>query len=191
MFTTWINKAKDYSISESSIQITADKNTDTFNNPLTGDKCNCAAIYAKEVNGDFTLSCKVTPHFKYTYDAGSIILYINGDNWIKFAYEYTDIGHNAVVSVVTNEFSDDSNGEVVNNQSIWMKMSKKDNVIGLYFSLNSIDWRMVRIFKHNIKEDDIVYVGLCAQSPIGEGCTVDFENIKYTDKSVDDFRKGQ
>jgi len=190
MFSTWINKPKKANDATNKIVITADKNSNLFVDPTSDFKINTAPIYVAQINSDFTLSCKVQPRFNNTYDAGAIILYISDTNWVKLAYESTDMGHNAVVCVVTDGYSDDSNGEVVMDTAIWMKMTKKDKVVGAYYSLDSINWRMVRLFKHNIKSNDKLYLGLSAQSPLGDECKVVFENINYVEESVKDFRKG-
>jgi len=190
MFNTWINEPKKANDATNRIVITADKDSNLFVDPTSDFKINTAPIYATEINSDFTLSCKVLPYFENTYDAGAIILYISDTNWVKLAYESTDMGHSAVVCVVTDGYSDDSNGEVVTVTAIWMKMTKKDRVVGVYYSQDSVNWRMVRLFKHNINENDKIYLGLSAQSPLGDECKVVFEDINYVEESVEDFRKG-
>lgn len=190
MFNTWINEPKKAYDATNRIVITADKDSNLFVDPTSDFKINTAPIYATEINSDFTLSCKVLPYFENTYDAGAIILYISDTNWVKLAYESTDMGHSAVVCVVTDGYSDDSNGEVVTVTAIWMKMTKKDRVVGVYYSQDSVNWRMVRLFKHNINENDKIYLGLSAQSPLGDECKVVFEDINYVEESVEDFRKG-
>ena len=71
--------------------------------------------------------------------------YIDDKTGIKVAIEMTDLGHTTGVSVVTNGVSDDSNGEKSEGKSIWLKLSKKDNGIGLYYSMDAIKWKMVRL----------------------------------------------
>ncbi|MNL89397.1 hypothetical protein D3C87_2196890 [compost metagenome] len=49
---------------------------------------------------------------------------------------------------------------------------------------------MVRLFQHGIKEEDRVYVGLLAQSPMGQECRVVFSGVEYREEAVKDLRKG-
>ncbi len=118
------------------------------------------------------------------------MVYINENNWVKFALENTDMGHKSVISVVTDGYSDDSNGERIFEETIWMKVSRKDKIFGLYYSLDSIVWKMVRVFKHRIEDEDKVYIGLEVQSPHGEECMVEFRDVDYDKECVNCFRKG-
>lgn len=190
MFNKWINEPKYFNQDQGTIIIESGAKTDFFVAPASDYLAHNAPIYAFDVQGDFTLECKVKPDFKAYYDAGAMMFYVDDKAWIKFAFESTDIGHPAVVSVVTDGASDDANGEKVDSPSIWMKLSKKDKVIGLYFSHDAMEWRMVRLFQFDVKNLDNASIGLEAQSPAGLGCTVVFSDIKYTDKAVEDMRKG-
>ena len=190
MFTEWINEPKDYKKDEDQIIIIADKKTDFFNDPTSEFRIKSAPIMVKEINGDFTLTCKVTPFFNDVYDAGALMLYINDDNWVKFAFENTDAGYIAIASVVTNNYSDEVIGEEIRDASIWLRMTKRNNSMGLYYSLNNIDWKMFRLFRHNFDKDYKIFVGIEAQCPLGDVCKVIFEDINFDNKSIKDLRKG-
>lgn len=190
MFKKWINQPKAYEEDNKTIMIEADKSTDFFVDPLSNYFVHNAPIYTFEVKGDFTFECKLTPDFSAFYDAGAIMYYIDDKTWIKFAFEMTDLGHTSVVSVVTNGVSDDANGERIEDKSIWLKLSKKDNVVGLHYSSDSIKWKMVRLFKYDAINKEKAYIGVEAQSPAGAGCSVEFSDIKFTNDSARDFRKG-
>ena len=190
MFHTWKNEPELWEENQDKVTALAGPKTDWFVDPASDFKAGNAPLYMKEAPGAFTLTCKIRPFFENIYDAGSIMLYINSENWVKFAFENTDMGQKSVVSVVTDEVSDDANGEKITAESVWLKMSRKNRMIGLYYSLDSIQWKMVRLFRHSIEETDTVYAGLEAQSPLGEKCRVEFSQITFTEKSVEDFRKG-
>ncbi len=192
MFNKWINSPLFTKIEDDKIVIEAGSKTDFFRNPANGDLSHNAPLYVLKTADEFTFSCKVTPQFKKTYDAGGIMLYSDNYNWVKLAFEKTDLGYPAVVSVVTKDFSDDCNGEEVKEPYIWLKISKKEELCGLYYSFNKLEWKMKRLFKfESLKNNSDQYVGIEAQSPIGEGCSVLFSDFKYIEKAVEDFRKGE
>lgn len=191
MLNTWINEAKNYTEENGNVVIDADKGTDYFIDPCSDFVAHNAHIYARVADGDFTFQCKVQPDFQTKYDAGAIMYYIDDERWIKFAFEYTDLGHKAVVGVVTNEVSDDANGEKIERDAIHLKMAKKDKVIGLYFSRDGENWRMARLFRYDVSTEKNAYIGVEAQSPVGEGCTVEFSEITYRDTAPEDMREGK
>ena len=190
MFKKWINQAKEAKQSNTEIEILAGEKTDFFVDPASTYRANNAPIYAMETEGDFTLSCKVRPSFMETYDAGAIMLYIDDRNWVKLAFESTDLGHASVISVATKDFSDDANGERIDAESTWLKMTRRDRMIGLYYSNDATQWKMVRLFQYPIGNEEKVLVGLAAQSPKGKGSSVVFSDISYTEEGVKDLRKG-
>ncbi len=190
MFLKWLNKPDTYSIDNNNIIIYAPEKTDFFEDPLSDYSMKNAPFFFKEISGDFTFSCSISPDFKNTYDAGAILFYAAKKQWIKFAFEKTDLGYPSLVSVVTNGKSDDCNGEKIEFNSLTLKISRKASVIGLYYSPNSSDWKMVRLFPFTHKSYNSELLGITAQSPIGEGCRVIFKDFKFKNESIQDFRKG-
>lgn len=192
MFNKWINKPLLVKKETNKILIAAAKNTDFFVDPATKQEINNAPLYVLNAENEFTFFCRVKPQFNDVYDAGALMYYVDNTNWVKLAFEKTDLGYPAIVSVVTKGFSDDCNGEKIDLDSVWLKMSKKEKLIGLYFSVDGLEWKMHRLFKF----DDGVgnranYFGLEAQSPFGQGCSVEFSNLELNNQSVTDFRKGR
>lgn len=187
MFDVWINKAQIFKENDGEVIIDAGEKTDFFIDPASDFKVGNAPIFARKADSDFTISCCITPAFLAHYDAGALMLYINETTWVKCAFENTDLGYFSVVSVVTRGVSDDANGEQISGSSIWLKMSRKDDVVGLYYSSDGINWKMVRLFKFTYKPG---LVGLEAQSPLGKSCSVEFKSIEFKHQSVEDLRKG-
>jgi regulation of enolase protein 1 (concanavalin A-like superfamily) len=190
MFTKWLHQPDTFTIHENHIIIYAPKKTDFFEDPLTDYSMNNAPLLYTHISGDFTFSCSISPEFKSIYDAGAILLYTDNTHWIKFAFENTDLGYTAVVSVVTNIKSDDCNGEKIESESLALKISRAQSVVGLYYSPNNSDWKMARLFPFLHASQNSNLLGISAQSPIGNGCRVTFKNFYFKNKSVQDFRKG-
>lgn len=190
MFKKWLNKPDEYREEEGKLIIQAEANTDFFVAPTLNGFSDNAHLYMLEIGKEFTFSCKVKPFFKDTYDAGAIMFYIDSFNWVKFAFENTDMGYPAVVSVLTREYSDDCNGEEISADSIYLKLSRKDALIGLYYSLDGKKWKMKRLFHFANNQYKKTYLGIEAQSPQGNGCKVEFSEITFSNEVVEDFRKG-
>ncbi len=190
MFTEWFNKPDTYAIKDKQIIIHAPAKTDYFEDPLSDYSMSNAPFFYREISADFTFCCTILPEFKSTYDAGAVLFYADKKQWIKFAFENTDLGYPAVVSVVTNEKSDDCNGQKIEADSITLKISRKQKVIGLYYSPNNSDWKMARLFHFPHGSQNSTLLGISAQSPMGNGCRVIFKNFEIKNEAIPDFRKG-
>ncbi|MDR1706135.1 MAG: DUF1349 domain-containing protein, partial [Clostridiales bacterium] len=107
----WLNKSE-MTADEDRITVCAPGMTDYFNSPVPengrlqkpqGD----APFFYTEITGDFVARVKAKPNFLTTYDAASLMMIHDENLWIKAAFEKSDFGTTAVVSVVTNTVSDD------------------------------------------------------------------------------------
>jgi uncharacterized protein len=182
-----INDPVSYQCNGNNITIEAGKNTNLFNDMCSNYRCSNFPFYYVIIEGDFVIRCKVAPELKATYDLGSIVVFENIDKWIKFAFENADSGYPSMVSVVTNDVSDDSNGEKIEKSEVWMQVIRKGNNFALHYSIDKVNWKMVRIFK--LEMDKEVKVGFSAQSPIGKGCRAIFEGIEIIDNNYTNIRK--
>ena len=178
----------DIEIGEKTLKITALPKSDYFINPADGKKILNAPYYHVELNHDFTLKAKVSRSFKSTYDACVLMVMSDETCWVKLCFEFTDIGSNAVVSVVTNGVSDDANGVEIQGNSVYFQIAKKGNLFALHYSSDGNEYKMVRYFALSMKET--FKVGFVAQSPTGEGGDCLFEEIQLNYDTPKDFRKG-
>ena len=190
MFDKWINRASAFIEDDGLIRIGSGEKEDFFTAPSGEHRADNAPAYVREVFGDFTLTCRVKPDFCSFYDAGAILFYVGPDDWVKLAFESTDLNHTSLVSVVTREFSDDANGERCDDESVLLRLTRKGQVMGLYHSLDGETWKMVRTYRHLVEQGKGALVGLVSQSPAGKGCVAEFTEISFTEESIKDMRKG-
>lgn len=94
-----------------------------------------------------------------------------------------------MVSVVTNDISDDCNSIAVSDTKAHFKIAKADNVITLYASTDGIKWLLVRHLQFNASKP--LRVGFLALSPTGNICAVDFSDIHYQVKKIKDPYVGE
>lgn len=184
----WINPPETFKESPDSLIIEALAGTDFFIDIQGEYQKKNAHLYLAEIEGDFVLTCRVEPHFKTTYDAGGLFIRLDDEHWVKYAFEMTDLGYQSVVSIVTDKISDDCNGERIEADRVWLRICRKDDCWALHHSEDGVVWKMSRYFRLEFPAK--ISTGLIAQSPIGEGCRVVFNDLSIEDIRVKDLRKG-
>jgi len=190
-FTKSLNGAKATATVEGEkLILKSNAKCDNFNDPDGKLSNSTAPVLLTKIDNTkpFTFIAKVTPTFIDTYDAGTMYIYINPKLWFKYAFERDERSKTRIVTVRTIETSDDNNHDVIDNASVYMKISSDVKTIGFYYSIDKENWQLVRLFKNDYPEE--LWAGLSAQSPIGNGTSVTFEECSLTQSSITDFRMG-
>ena len=191
----WLNESK---ITEESGRITilATGKSDFFRNPatagedgITPDSLSNAPFYYTDVTGDFIVRAKVSHGFKDVYDAAAVMVMENEQVWAKACFEQTDFGTRAVVSVVTNGFSDDANGCNIAGGSVWLQMTRIGQAFAFHYSEDGERYYMMRVFA--LPVSGTVKVGLLAQAPIGTGGERHFEEFTLENRTAKNIRVGE
>ena len=186
----WLNEPKSFQIENGTLKVVAKKETDFFNNPEDMKKVSTAPLLFKEINGDFVAKALVRPDFTSLWNAVALMVHIDNDNWIKFAFENSDATGKSIVSVVTKNVSDDANGVILNDQDqIWLKLVRKGNIFSMLWSINGRDFKMARLSA--MPKIDSVKIGIEFQSPVGESAAHRIEYFKIEKITVQDLRKGE
>lgn len=172
------------------VEINSGAKSDFFNEPDGKAKYSNAPMLLTQINNrePFTFITRVCPEFSETYDAGAIYMYVNNDMWVKFAFEMDENKLTRIVTVRTSSTSDDNNHDVINEKSAYLKISSNIESIGYYYSIDSISWQLVRVYKNDFPSS--TYIGISSQSPLGSGIKTTFESISLINESIKDFRKG-
>ena len=124
-----------------------------------------------------------------TYDAGTLYIWVRDDLWLKMAMERDERGRVRIVSVRTNGTSDDNDHDVVTSKTVYMKISSDTTRVGFYYSVDNVNWQLIRLFKNDYPSR--LWVGISTQSPIGKGSETIFENVSLVQNSITDFRMGK
>jgi uncharacterized protein len=173
----------------------APAHTDLYINPggaTSGDAesmLNAATLLGTLPAGDFQFSVRVSVDFSAQYDAGVMLLWIDERHWAKFCFEFSPAAEPMVVSVVTREQSDDANAFVVDDHSVWMRVSRVDHVYAFHASTDQATWRLIRVFTLGEMLDGHL-IGFEAQSPTGDGCQVTFDQIRFVPERLVNLRDG-
>jgi len=191
----WLNESK-ATESPGKITLLATEKSDFFCNPaaagedgITPESLSNAPFYYLDVTGDFVMKANVSHEFKAVYDAASILVMENARVWAKACFELTDFNTRAVVSVVTNQTSDDANGCNIDGDSVWLQVVRVGQAFGFHYSEDGENFRMMRVFALPVGKT--VKVGLLAQSPIGPGGERHFEKFSLENRTVKNIRSGR
>lgn len=180
----WENKPLNYSVVGTILTIEAGAKTDMFRDPNATYNTDNAPKLLFAADNDFVLSARIEHAFKFKWDGGAIILKTDELHWIKFCFEKDYTGAHRVVSVVTNNISDDCNSVALTQNYVYYKIAKAANVITLYCSNEGKKWFLIRHLQFNAKGP--LKLGFLAQSPTGTHNKVVFSNITYQHKKIKD-----
>ena len=175
--------------------------TDIFIDPGSGASADAATVGAESLlnaptalgeppAGDYQLSARVTVDFAATYDAGVLLLWADERNWAKLCFEYSPAGQPMIVSVVNRGVSDDANAFDIEGSTVWLRVSRIDRVHAFHASTDGQTWHLIRVFALSDAAPEPVLVGLESQSPTGDGCAVEFTEIRFTRERLADLRDG-
>ncbi|OOM79323.1 hypothetical protein CLPUN_16930 [Clostridium puniceum] len=191
----WLNES-DIKFDEGRIAMYATEKSDFFcNNGEISEEgitpeslCNAPYFYT-EVTGDFVMRVKVSHDFKDTYDSSSIMVMRDLNVWAKACFELTDFDTNAVVSVVTNQMSDDANGCNIDGNEVWLQVARTKNSFAFHYSTDGTKFYMMRFF--NLPVEETIKVGFLAQAPTGKGGERIYSNFLLEHKTVKNIRMGE
>ena len=184
-WTNGVGKAE-WSAEHTVLTLTADRSVDWSNDSLGGGNKGSATALSFAAPSQFALSARVSVSSpRTTFDAAALCLWADENHWAKLCFEYSPQGIPMVVSVVTNEFSDDCNSSIVEG-SIHLRVSRVGPAWAFHASTNGIEWDFVRLFR--LSTDAAVRVGFLSQAPTGETCEARFEDIRLTLRVPGDLR---
>jgi len=180
---TWQNAPAEWKIgSDQSLSITAGPHTDWFVSPMDAVLTDKSPRLVFKPADDFVLSARATVDFRSQWDAGVLVLYVNGSTWAKLCFEMSIDKTPTIVSVVTKTTSDDNNSIAIQGKTVYLKIAKAGQAIFFYASEDGQKWKIIRAFSFGPGQD--VRVGFSSQAPGGDRCTTVFDHIAYQAKRV-------
>ena len=93
-----------------------------------------------------------------------------------------------VVSVVTRGVSDDCNSFPVDTGHVHLRIARLGAAFAFHASTDDNRWRLVRHFALDVRDE--LRLGLEAQSPLGDGCTATFTELRFERTTLADIRSG-
>jgi hypothetical protein len=185
----WENLTETFSVKGNEVVIVAGEKTDMFRDPnVTYNTDNAPKLMFKG-DENFVFIASIEHAFTSKWDGGALVIKQDSLHWIKFCFEKDYTGARRVVSVVTNDISDDCNSGEMKSNKVFYKMAKAGNVITLYCSENGVHWFLVRHLQFDARKG--FRLGFLAQSPTGDRCEVKFSNISYKTEKIKDPYLGE
>ncbi len=185
----WLNEPPEWRFDDGGrLTIVPEAVSDFFRASGEEPSDNACLLYT-QVTGDFTAVTRAEAVLAGFGDAAAVTVRANEALWAKLCLERSPIGDISAVSVVTDEFSDDANSELLERPECFMRLTRKGDVFGMHYSLDGETWRLVRCFP--LKMPQTVMVGIHAQAPFQGGCRVAFDFLRLTDEPIADFRSGE
>jgi regulation of enolase protein 1 (concanavalin A-like superfamily) len=183
----WEVEPVEWSAEDGALAVEAGAETDLFVDPGGGSEVLNAPRLLGEVEGDYTLSARVTVAFRSDFDAGVLVLWSSERSWAKLCFELSPQREPMVVSVVNRGVSDDCDSFVVDGDEARLRIARLGPAFAFHASTDGETWRLVR---HFALEEDAPRVGFLAQSPRGQGCSVRFDEIALVPSRLADLRSG-
>ncbi|TVR88564.1 MAG: DUF1349 domain-containing protein [Trueperaceae bacterium] len=172
------------------LTLEAPPRTDFFNDPAGAPVKGDAPAWLTPVTAPATLRACVRPDFRDTFDAGVLMLYQTPTVWAKLCFERSPDGRPMVVSVVTRGTSDDANSSFVRSPEVWLRIGVHERSVAFHASSDGEGWDLVRHFRLT-DTDSPLRIGLLAQAPLGDGCSVAFSSVELSAGVEADIRSGR
>jgi regulation of enolase protein 1 (concanavalin A-like superfamily) len=183
----WLREPSEWKFDDGALTVVPQVGSDFFRTPEQA--FDSAYLLYKHVTGDFTMSTQVRGHLIAFGDAAAIMVRAGEAQWAKLCMEASPAGEVSLVSVVTDPWSDDANGELLERSECYLRLTRKGDLFGMHYSLDGARWRFVRAFFFDLPPT--VMVGVHAQAPFQEGCWTTFGFLDLTPQAVQDFRSGE
>jgi regulation of enolase protein 1 (concanavalin A-like superfamily) len=170
----WLNEPPRWRHSGDEIHVTAGAGTDFWRKTHYGFTRDNGHFYYAAVTGDFTAEVKVRGAYRELYDQAGLMVRIDDAHWIKTGIEFV-YGVQYVSAVVTNDFSDWSVAPLPDPPAIWLRLVRKAEAVEIFYSLDGVDYTLLRIAY--LLPSPETMVGVMCAAPDGQGFDLLFDHF--------------
>ena len=191
----WIYPPCKFEISENSVKLTTDPNTDFWQRSYYGFRNDNGSALLVESSENFTFTVKVSFEYRNRYDQCGLIIYLDSENWFKASVEFEKEDFSRLGSVVTNlGYSDWATTDIPTPSTVWYRLNRRGPDFLIESSMDGERFVQMRIFHlHKLGETtremgkqnppapptQPVKFGVYACSPLDSSFTSVFEEIKF------------
>jgi uncharacterized protein len=193
----WLNQPQSVDITDRSVTIVTDPNTDFWQRSYYGFRNDNAPALLWESAANFTFTLKASFDYQTRFDQCGLILYLDSDNWFKASIEYEDETLSRLGSVVTNGgYSDWATTDISSARQMWYRLSRRGPDFLVENSADGALFKQMRIFHlHSLGETtaemgrldpplppvERVRFGIYACSPLNSSFEARFEDLCLED----------
>ncbi len=181
---TWTRAPKEYSIGADRVEITTEPHTDLWQRTYYHFRNDNAPVLQLETEERF-FSFLVKTDFsagRQRFDQCGIVMYLDGENWLKASVEYENEEFRHLGSVVTNHgYSDWAMTAIPADVKImWYRFSRREDDYCIECSRDGETFSLMRIC-HMWEGAGTIRFGIYACSPEDSSFKAVFTDMKITD----------
>ena len=177
----WTRSPKRYEIKDDKLYITTLPHTDLWQRIYYHFRNDNAPVFQTETDERY-FSFIVKTDFSGShqrFDQCGIVLYLDGENWIKGSVEYENEEYQHLGSVVTNHgYSDWATTEIpADTKIMWYRLSRREDDYCIECSKDGSRWNQMRVCHLH----DRIRFGIYACSPEDSSFTAVFSDMRITE----------
>lgn len=176
----WTRQPKAFSVSQEKIAITTEPGTDLWQRTyyhFRNDNAPVLQMKTKEKYFSFVVKTGFADA-GHRFDQCGVVVYLDGENWLKASIEYENEKFQHLGSVVTNHgWSDWATTEIpADVKSMWYRLSRREDDFCLECSSDGIRFQQMRVCHLHEARDDVSF-GIYACSPENSSFTAEFTDF--------------
>ena len=179
----WIRTPKKYSITKDCVEISTEPNTDLWQRTYYGFRNDNAPVLQISSNEKyFSFTVKTRFESKRRFDQCGIVMYLDGENWLKASIEYENENIQRLGSVVTNRcYSDWATTDIdANVKTMLYRLSRRESDYCIECSYDGVEFKQMRIC-HMSEGGGEIRFGIYACSPEQSSFKAIFSDMELTD----------
>ena len=177
----WTRAPRDYAIGDAGVSITTLPHTDLWQRTYYHFRNDNAPVLQMETDERY-FSFIVRTAFAdshHRFDQCGVVMYLDGENWLKGSIEYENADFQHLGTVVTNHgYSDWATTEIpASVKSMWYRLSRREDDYCVECSADGVRWKQMRVC-HMLEGGGTVRFGIYACSPEGSSFTARFTDMR-------------
>lgn len=180
----WTRKPLDFHVTDGKIEITTKPHIDLWQKTYYHFRNDNAPVLQMETDEKFFSFIVKTDFTKshHRFDQCGIVMYMDGENWLKGSVEFENEHFQHLGSVVTNDgYSDWATTAISADVKImWYRFSRREDDYCIECSLDGENFNQMRVC-HMLKGSGKIRFGIYACSPEESSFTAVFSDMKITE----------
>lgn len=179
----WIRAPKNYKISKDKIEIFTEPQTDLWQRTYYGFRNDNAPVLQLVTDEKyFSFTVKASYDYKRRFDQCGVVVYLDGENWLKASVEYENGTMQRLGSVVTNHgYSDWATVDVdASVNTVWYRLSRREYDYCIECSYDGVNFKQMRIC-HLSEGGGEIRFGVYACSPEQSSFKAVFTEMELTE----------